>query len=196
MKKRQLLCAILLAFGLSACNENETESPATLASNESPAARVESGNVEDEGLKEVGISSSSKTLITQAEFDQIIANTPEGQPVVIQNRFGSVSIGDLYVPGYHPDFLTFNFIDCDFEDIVVQNTMQAVMTLNRCTVDVVVLTTGGVVYDMTVTRSIIGELRTIDGSQCDGLYVTKSKISQIMNDSGGDSKCFRVINFQ
>jgi hypothetical protein len=196
MKKRQLLCAILLAFGLSACNENETESPATLSNKENPVARIESGNIEDESLEGVGISSSGKTLITQTEFDQIIANTPEGQPVVIQNRFGSVSIGDLYVPGYHPDLLTFNFIDCDFENIVVQNTMQAVMTLNRCTVDVVVLTTGGVVYDMTVTRSIIGELRTIDGSQCDGLYVTKSKISQIMNDSGGDSKCFRVINFQ
>ena len=194
MKTRQLLCTILLAFGLSACSENEAESPATRSSANDPITRMELGEAED--LEESGISSSSKTLITQEEFDQIISSTPEGQPIVIQNRFGGLSVGDPLVPGYHPDLLTFNFIDCDFEGIVIQNTTQAVMNFNRCTVDGVVLTTGGVVQSMEIRRSRIGELRTIDGSHCDGLSIIKSKIELIVNDSGGDSNCCRFIGFQ
>lgn len=196
MKTRQLLCALLLAFGLSACSENEAESPATRSSVDDPITRMESDSREAEDLEESGISSSSKTLITQEEFDQIISNTPEGQPIVIQNRFGELSLGNPLVPGYHPDLLTFNFIDCDFEGIVIQNTTQAVMNFNRCTVDGVVLTTGGVVQSMEIRRSRIGELRTIDGSHCDGLSIIKSKIELIVNDSGGDSHCFRFIGFQ
>jgi hypothetical protein len=192
---KKLFCFIVIAFGLSACSENDMESPATRSAAENQTTSIASGNIEKENVEDIGISSSSKTQITQAEFDQIIANTPTGQPIVIQDRFGSLSIGDLFVPGYHPELLVFNFIDCDFESLVVQNTTQAIVDFNRCTVNGVILTTGGIVQQMDIRRSRIEELRTIDGSHCAGLSIIKSKISLIVNDSGNDSNCFRFIGF-
>lgn len=192
---KKFFCFILAACCLSACNENDMESPATRSAAENHTTSMASGNIELENIADIGMSSSSKTQITQAEFDQIIAATPAGQPIVIQDRFGSLSIGDVYDPVYHPELLVLNFIDCELESLVVQNTTQAVISFNRCTINDVILTTGGIVQQMEIRRSRVEELRTIDGSHCAGLYVTKSKISLIVNDSGNDSNCFRFIGF-
>jgi len=191
--KRKLFCSILIAFGLFACSENEIESPAARSAAEDPTTGMGGGNLEEENEN----ASFRKTPITQEEFDQIIANTPEGQPIVIERRSGSVSIGHPFVPppGYHPDLLTFNFIDCDFNNIIVSNTTQAIMTINRCTIETVHLTTMGVVQQIEVRRSRIGQLRTIDGSHCESLAIIKSQVTSILND-GATGDNFRSIGFQ
>jgi hypothetical protein len=191
--KRKLFCSILIAFGLFACSENEIESPAARSAAEDPTTGMGPGLEENENSS---FKKTKKTPITQEEFDQIIANTPEGQPIVIERRSGGISIGNPLIPGYHPDLLTFNFVDCDFDGITISNSFQAIVNLDKCTLENLTLTTAGVVQSMEIKRSTIGELRTIDGSHCDGLSVIKSKISLIVNDSGGDANCFRFIGFQ
>ena len=191
--KRKLFCSILIAFGLFACNDNEIESPAARSAAEDPTTGMGPGNLEEEN----GTSSLKKTPITEEELDQIIANTPEGQPIVIERRSGSINVGraDVPPPGYHPDLLVFNFIDCDFKSIVIQRTTQQAMTLNRCTVERVTLITDAVVQNMELRRSRIGQMTTMDGSYVEGLAVINSEVSGIINDSGSPFG-FQSIGFQ
>ena len=191
--KRKLFYPIVIAFSMVACLDNESESPANPSNSTNALVSTGPGDLDEENET----SSVPKTAITQSEFDQIIANTPEGQPVVIKHRFATaLTIGNPNVAGYHPDLLTFKFVDCEFSSLVVTNTGQAVLTLQRCTIQTVSLETMGIVQVMEIKRSTINELRTIDGSRCNGLTVIKSKISQIANDSGNNPNCFQVINFQ
>src|SRR5688572_29775227 len=115
---KRLFYSVLIAAGISACVENDIESP---SKSSSPQTLVtEGGQQEQDELN----SSARRTPITQAEFNQIIANTPEGQPVVIERRKGyGLTIGTEFAPPIHPELLTFHFIDCRFEEGVrVVNT--------------------------------------------------------------------------
>jgi hypothetical protein len=116
---------------------------------------------------------------------------------VIKRRSGTaLSIGNPNYANYHPELLTFEFVECEFEyGIYVFRTFQAIMNIKRCVMQSVSLETGGVVQVMEIRRSKIGSMRTIDGSHVDGLSLYNSKIGSILNDSGGDSQCFRTIGF-
>lgn len=195
---RKLLYSVLIAFGVSACVESDIEKPSASAFKDTKG--VVSADLEEKNqvpsLKE--ITSLKKTPITQAEFDSIIANTPEGQPIVIKRRSGyALEIGQLYAPAVHPELLTFEFVECEFEEgIYVQNTFQAIMNIRKCVMRTVTLQTGGVVQMMEIRRSRIEQLMTIESSRCNDLTLIGSKITHVINDNGGDAQCFKFIHFQ
>jgi hypothetical protein len=195
---RKVLYSMLIAVGVSACVESDIESPSAKSLSPStiadPMTAVGQGNDEDARQ----ITALAKTPITQAEFDQIIANTPPGQPIVIKRRSGyGLEIGQLYAPAVHPELLTFEFVECEFEEgIFVQNTFQAVMNIRRCIMRTVTLQAGGVVQMMQIKRSKIQQLMTMESSRCNDLTLIGTKIPEIINDNGGDSQCFRFMHFQ
>jgi hypothetical protein len=138
-----------------------------------------------------------RTPITQEEFNQIIANTPEGQPIVQRRSGTALTIGSPFAPPPHPELMTIKFVDCRFENgVFVVNTFQAVMTFEKCIMRMVSLETGGVVQVMEIKQSKIQELRTLDGGRYNGLTLIGSKISQILAYDGGDTPCFQAIGFQ
>jgi hypothetical protein len=108
---RKLLYSIVIAFAVSACIENDVESPSTTASPENLTATGKTATGPEElGQRELEeIKALKKTPITQEEFDQIIANAPPGQPIVIKRRSGhTLQIGQPYAPRFIPNFSILN----------------------------------------------------------------------------------------
>lgn len=198
MYMKKLLYTILIAFVVTACVEKDATSPATTSAPGNPEnLRTQKGPDDLEPGEEQAIKALAKTPITQAEFDQIIANAPPGEPIVIKRRSGTaLEIGQLYAPAVHPELLHFEFVECEFtHGIYVQNTFQALLNMRRCIMPTFMLQTSGVVQYVEIKRSKINELKTIDGGRVSGLTLTKSKILHIQHDLGGGDG-FQFIHFE
>ncbi|HMJ70653.1 MAG TPA: hypothetical protein VK508_17240 [Cyclobacteriaceae bacterium] len=196
---KKLLYSILIAFGVSACIENDIESPSTTSSPENltTATGKTATGPGELGQRELAeIKALDKTPITQAEFDEIIANAPPDQPIVIKRRSGhTLQIGQPYAPPVHPELLHFEFVECEFEGgIIVQNTFQAILNIRRCVMQSVRFENNGVVQMMEIKRSKIEQLLTMEGGRVSDLTLTGTKIQTVTNDLGG-MYGFQVIHF-
>lgn len=185
---------MFIAFGLSACVESDIKNPDGTST--SAEALTAGGSEDGEKANQVPtlkeLSSVAKTPITQAQFDSIVAATPEGQPVVIKRRSGYLlEIGNEN----HPELLTLEFVDCEFEEgLYIINKYQAIMNLRRCVMRILRLESNGVVQMMSIKRSRITELSTNEGGRCNDLTLTGAKITSIINDMG-NSNDFKFIHF-
>lgn len=124
------------------------------------------------------------TPMTQEQFNAIVLATPAERPIVVKNRSvrGGITIGN-YADNTIPDNRDFKFIECKFGTINIENTNQHKITLSKCKVNSITLTTNGNVEQMEVRNSKINGMATMEGSKCERVDVIKSIVGGILNNT-------------
>jgi len=128
--------------------------------------------------------------LSQEEFNAIVQQTLSGEPVVVTKKKANLYIGKIGEGYAFPDELEFLFNECELQ-LLVQDTFQTSLTIKKCNVGGLSMTTAGKVRTVRLDHSEVDRIYLVDGSGGEELHIDGGRIGVIESSES----CFDAIVF-